>query len=69
MFIHEEAKFLYNNGFINEGEDLPPSKQIVKDLKRFYSTLSGALPRRNNVKRNVNLDQVHRGVSEYSSKK
>ena len=67
-FIKENMRFLYDNGFIVQGDSLPPSKQILKDLKDFYTTNIGNLPRRNNAKRDVNLDQMYRELIDYINK-
>ena len=67
-FIKENMRFLYDNSFIVQGDSLPPSKQILKDLKDFYTTIIGNLPRRNNTKRDVNLDQMYRELIDYINK-
>ena len=53
-------RFLYDYKFMVPGDPLPPLKQIVKDLKQFYTTNIGSLPHRNYAKRDVNLDQMYR---------
>ena len=68
-FIKENMRFLYDNGFIVPGDSLPQSKKIVKDLKDFYTTNIGNLPRRNNAKGDVNLDQMYRELIDYINKK
>ena len=68
IFMKANMRFLYDNNFIVPGDPLPPSKQIVKDLKQFYTTNIGSLPRRNNAKRDVNLDQMYREIIDYINK-